>query len=607
MRHSFAPRAIKAFIDPDCFVSVVRTLHSGEQEMSVFDFVIVGGGSAGCVLADRLSEDGKYQVLLLEAGRPDRNPWIHLPIGYAKTMHHPLDNWRFYTEPDANLKDRKIYWPRGRTLGGSSSINGLVYIRGQSADYDHWAQLGNPGWDWKSCLPYFRKLEHNDLGASETRGTDGPIWASSVPGGDKLVDCFIKAGEANGVPFSRDFNSGDQEGVGYLQLSTRHGLRCSTAVSYLKRARARKNLTVWTGAHVTRIVLEARKAVAVEFRRNGQLERAAANREILLSAGAIQSPQILELSGIGSADLCKANNIPLVHHLAGVGENLQDHLQIRMMYEINEPITINDDLNSVFRRAQIGIKWLIRRTGPLAIGINKGAMFCKALPDVSATPDIQFHFAPLSAKSTAGKVDPFSGCTMSVCQLRPESRGTIHIASPDPFAKPHIQANYLSTETDRRTMVAGMKFARRMSKTRPLSDLIKREVTPGPEFRSDQELLDACRQLATTIFHPVGTAKMGRADDRLAVVDASLKVHGVDRLRVIDCSIMPTLISGNTNIPAIMIAEKAADMIRADALKQKPVLEISTDRTIARKSARTIREDTQSGGQHEGHRHAHSQ
>lgn len=575
--------------------------------MTSFDFVIVGAGSAGCVLADRLSSDGKYRVLLLEAGRSDKNPWIHLPIGYAKTMHHPLDNWRFYTEPDAHLNNRKVYMPRGRTLGGSSSINGLVYIRGQKADYDHWAQLGNKGWDWNSCLPYFRKLEHNDQGPSETRGFDGPVWASTVPAGDKLVDSFIKAGEANGVPFARDFNTGDQEGVGYLQLSTRRGLRCSTAASYLKRARGRKNLVIMTSAHVTRIVFNSGRAEAVEFRKDGQVDRVRANREILLSAGAIQSPQILQLSGVASKEFLKKHGIPVVHDLPGVGENLQDHLQVRMMYEVSEPITINDDLNSLFGRARIGLEWLIRRTGPLALGINKGAMFCRALPEINDTPDTQFHFAPLSAKSTAGKVDPFSGCTMSVCQLRPESRGSIYIASPDPLEPPRIHANYLAAEVDRHTMVAGMKFGRRMSLTEPLAGLLRREITPGPEFQTDDELLEAGRQLGTTIFHPVGTAKMGRAEDKYAVVDSGLKIHGIRGIRVVDCSIMPTLISGNTNVPAIMIAEKASDMILADAMEHKTIVEVSMKRNAAEKQAAAANAINFSGGKHEGSGQANSQ
>ena len=535
--------------------------------MQIFDFVIIGGGSSGCVLADRLSEDGKYSVLLLEAGQRDRYPWIHIPIGYAKTMKHPVYNWRFNTEPDAGLNDRQIYMPRGRTLGGSSSINGLIYIRGQSKDYDHWRQLGNDGWGWESCLPYFKRLEHNDLGASDTRGTGGPIWASTVPGGDPLIDAFIKAAQANGVPHTRDFNRGEQEGVGYYQLSTRRGFRCSTAVSYLRRARGRRNLTLETEAFVSRIVFDGRRATGVEYHRRGQNHRAAAAREVILSAGAIQSPQILQLSGIGSATFLKSFDIPVVRDLPGVGENLQDHLQVRLMFEVNQPITINDELNSPLGRVRMGLEYLFKRSGPLALGINKAGMFCRALPDENSTPDTQFHVATVSADSAAGAVHPFSGCTLSVCQLRPESRGHVRIKSTDVHEAPAIQCNYLSTETDRRTTVAGVKFARRVAGSSPLAEYMKRELTPGPGAHADDELLDACKRLGTTIFHPVGTAKMGPEHDARAVVDSTLKVHGIDGLRVVDCSIMPTLVSGNTNIPAIMIAEKAADLIRADAAR----------------------------------------
>lgn len=530
-----------------------------------FDFVIVGAGSAGCVLADRLSEGGKYSILLLEAGPTDRYPWIHIPIGYAKTMKHPIYNWRFNTDPDPNLGGRSIYWPRGRTLGGSSSINGLIYIRGQKQDYDHWAQMGNKGWDWDSCLPYFKRLERNDLGASETRGIDGPVWASTVPHDDELMDAFIEAANTIGIRRTDDFNDGLQEGVGYYQLTTQNGLRCSTAASYLKRARGRKNLTIETDTLVSRILFDGKRATGVEILNENNLSQVTANLEVLLCTGAVQSPQILQLSGIGPASLLRDHGIPVVHELSGVGENLQDHLQIRMMYEVSRPVTINDEMNSIFGKARMALEWLLQRRGSMAIGINKAGMFCRALPEESETPDIQFHVAPLSADTAAGKVHTFSGCTLSVCQLRPESRGYIRIKSADPKDAPSIQANYLSTEKDRRTTIAGVKFARQMARTKPFANYIKREFTPGEDVRSDNELLEACRKLGTTIFHPAGTVKMGSAEDSSAVVDPQLKVHGLRGLRVIDCSIMPTLVSGNTNIPTVMIAEKISDQIRADA------------------------------------------
>lgn len=537
----------------------------GRSELKTFDFIIVGAGSAGCVLADRLTEDGKYSVLLLEAGPADRNLWIHLPIGYAKTMKHPVYNWMFNTEPNPNLNGRSIYWPRGRTLGGSSSINGLIYIRGQKEDYDHWGQLGNKGWDWDSCLPYFKRLEHNDLGESDTRGVGGPICASTVPNDDELVNAFIQSAKKLGIKQTNDFNNGDQEGVGYYQLTTKRGFRCSTAATYLKRARKRRNLAIQTEALVERVVFDGKRAAGVEFFKGGTRNFAIANLEVLLCAGAVKTPQILQLSGVGPAQLLRDQDIRVVHDLRGVGENLQDHLQVRVMYEVTRPITINDEMNSFLGKARMAMHWLLRRSGPIAIGINKAGMFCRALPDESQTPDIQFHFATLSADTAAGEVHPFSGCTLSVCQLRPESRGFVRIKSKNPNEAPSIQANYLATEKDRRTTVAGVKFARRMVHTKPFADYIKREFTPGDNIQTDEELLAACRELGTTIFHPVGTAKMGPPDDRTSVVDSQLRVHGLGGLRVVDCSIMPTLISGNTNIPAIMIAEKISDRIRSDA------------------------------------------
>jgi len=536
--------------------------------MQAFDYVIVGAGSAGSVLANRLSENGRFTVCLLEAGPKDRYPWIHIPIGYAKTMQHPKYNWRFYTEPEPELAGRKIYQPRGRTLGGSSSINGLVYIRGQQRDYDAWRDLGNPGWGWADVLPYFRKLETNDLGASATRGDSGPMHATSVTPEHELVEAFIAASERLGVPRTNDFNDGRQHGVGYFQVSTKNGFRCSTAVAYLKPAMSRANLHVETLAQATRILFDGRRARGVRYVQQGRTREVAATREVLLCAGAIQSPQLLQLSGVGPAWLLAEFGIEPVHVSPGVGENLQDHLQVRLMYEVTRPITTNDAVRSLSGRARMGLQWLVRRNGPLAVGINHGGMFCRALPRENPTPDIQFHFAALSADSTAGDVHDFPGCTYSVCQLRPESRGFVRIRSVDALQAPRIQCNYLSTETDRRTTVAGVKFAREVAATEPMASYMKREYRPGPNVRTDDEILQFCREYATTIFHPCGTAKMGPAHDPMAVVDAQLRVNGVDGLRVVDCSVMPTLVSGNTNIPAVMIAEKAADMVLGGPRRQ---------------------------------------
>ncbi len=531
---------------------------------STVDFIIIGAGSAGCVLANRLSANGKYSVCVIEAGPRDRNPWIHIPIGYGKTMFHKTLNWGFYTDPDDNMLGRRIYWPRGRTLGGSSSINGLIYIRGQKQDYDSWEQAGNAGWDWAHCLPYFRKLETNDLGAGPTHGTDGPLNATSIKTPHPLVEALIQAGAALGLKKRGDFNDGDHEGVGYYQLTTRNGKRCSTAVAYLDPARQRHNLRIETDAQVTAILMQGTRASGVRYRKGSQEHTLLANREVIVSAGAIQSPQLLQLSGIGPADLLAQFGIPVVKDLPGVGGNLQDHLQIRLIYEVTRPITTNDQLRTLWGKAAIGLQWLLFRGGPLAIGINQGAVFARAIPE-SATPDIQFHFGTLSADLAGGAVHEFSGCTYSVCQLRPESRGAIRIQSSDPLRAPSIQPHYLSSALDRRTAVAGFKYARRLAATAPLSTLMKREYRPGDGVQTDDEILHFCREYGATIFHPVGTARMGAAQDPAAVVDQRLRVHGVGGLRVVDASIMPTITSGNTNVPVVMIAERAADFILEDA------------------------------------------
>ncbi|PJM67489.1 GMC family oxidoreductase [Achromobacter ruhlandii] len=533
------------------------------------DYIVVGAGSAGCVLANRLSASGQHSVCLLEAGPPDRSPWIHIPIGYGKTMFHKVLNWGYYTEPDPNMLDRRIYWPRGRTLGGSSAINGLIYIRGQRQDYDAWVAAGNPGWSWGECLPYFRKLENNDLGAGATRGTEGPLNATSIKTPHPLVEGLIGAAGALGLPHVRDFNTGDQEGVGYYQLTTRNGRRCSTAVAYLRPARGRANLRVETGAHAMAILFEGSRACGVRYRQDGQVRTLRARREVILCAGALQSPQLLQLSGVGPAGLLRRFGIGVVRDLPGVGENLQDHLQIRLIYETRRPITTNDQLRTLHGRAAMGLQWLLFRGGPLAVGINQGGLFCRVDP-ASATPDTQFHFATLSADMAGGKVHPFSGCTYSVCQLRPSSRGTVRLRSADPFEAPAMQPNYLSTELDRRMTVAAVKYARRLAATEPLAGLMKREFRPGSEVRSDDEILHFCREYGATIFHPSGTAKMGPREDPMAVVDERLRVHGVSGLRVVDCSIMPTLVSGNTNVPVVMLAERAADFILQDLHAARP-------------------------------------
>lgn len=532
-----------------------------------FDYIVVGAGSAGCVMAGRLSEDPSTKVLLLEAGPSDRSLWIHLPIGYGKTMWSDTLNWRFNTDPDPNMNGRRIYWPRGKTLGGSSSINGLIYIRGQHEDYDHWAALGNTGWSHDDVLPYFVKSEGNQRGSIAWHGASGPLKVSDIGAKHELIEAFIDGAQQLGVPRTDDFNGARQEGAGYYQLTTHRGWRCSTADAYLKPAGQRGNLRIETEAFAAGVIFEGRRAVGVRYAQGGMMKTARCRAEVLLCAGSIQSPQLLQLSGVGPRALLDKFGIPVVAESAGVGENLQDHLQIRLIFECTRPITTNDQLNSWFGQTKIALQWLLFRSGPLAVGINQGGCFMRALQRADGspkarTPDIQFHVATLSADMAGGKVHPYSGFTMSVCQLRPESRGHVRIRSTDPFEAPQMQSNYLSTELDRRTAVAGVKAARAIAASPAMRPYVKREVKPGPEAGSDAELLEFCRNTGATIFHPTGTCRMGV--DPLAVVDPRLRVNGVSGLRVIDCSVMPTLVSGNTNAPAVMLAEKAVDLIQED-------------------------------------------
>ena len=527
-----------------------------------YDYVIVGAGSAGCVLANRLTENARHTVLLLEAGPKDSYPWIHIPIGYGKTMFHPVYNWGFYTEPEPAMNNRRLYWPRGRGLGGSSSINGLIYVRGQPQDYEGWAALGNRGWGWRNVLPYFRKMERNSRGASEYHGGEGPLWCSDIGERHELMEAIIRAGHELGVPRNDDFNGASQEGVGYYQLFTRNGWRCSAAAAYLRPAQRRSGLRVETNAHTTAITFEGTHATGVEYWQHGLVKQARAAREVILAAGAVQTPQLLQLSGVGRAAFLQEMGIPVITDLPGVGENLQDHLQFRLMYKVSKPITTNDQLRTLSGRLGIGLKWLLFRTGPLAVGINQGGLFTRVLPD-STTPDIQFHFATLSADMAGGKPHPWSGCTFSVCQLHPESRGTVKIKSRDPLEAPAMRPNYLTREADCRCAVEAIKYARRLAAAPALKEYLAEEYRPGRGTASDEELLEFARNYGATIFHPSGTCRMGA--DPLAVVDERLRVHGVPGLRVVDCSVMPTLVSGNTHAPVVMIAEKAADMIREDA------------------------------------------
>jgi choline dehydrogenase len=529
--------------------------------MQEFDYVIVGAGSAGCVLARRLVDAGS-SVCLLEAGPPDRSIWIHLPIGYGKTMWDRSVNWRFETEPDPGMNGRRIYWPRGKTLGGSSAINGLIYIRGQREDFDDWAKAGNPGWSFSEVLPYFVKSENNERGADNLHGASGPLAVSDIKPKDELTEALIAGAVELGIPRNPDFNGITQEGAGYYQLNTKRGLRCSTAVGYLRPIRRDAKLRVVTQAQASRVLFEGRRAVGVTYWRLGGSFEARARREVILAAGAVQSPQLLQLSGVGAPDHLASLRVPLVAASPQVGENLQDHLQVRLTFRCTKPITTNDELRSVFGRVRMGLQWLFLRSGPIGIGINKGGIFARALPEAER-PDVQFHCGTLSADMAGGKVHDFSGFTLSVCQLRPQSRGSIRARSRDVTEPPAIEPHYLSTDLDRRTTVAAIKLARRLAETQAARPYVAEEIRPGPGVVTDAEVLEFARDAGATIFHPCGTCRMGGDPD--AVVDPRLKVRGVDGVRVVDAAIMPSLVSGNTNAAVVMIAEKASDMILEDA------------------------------------------
>jgi len=538
-----------------------RRTHMTEETLE-FDYVIVGAGSAGCVLANRLSADGKNSVLLLEAGPKDRNLWIHVPLGYGRLFKEKTVNWMYQTEPEPGLGGRTVFQPRGKVLGGSSSINGLLYVRGQHEDYDRWRQHGNSGWGFDDVLPYFRKAEDQQRGADDFHGVGGPLPVSDLIYADPLSAAFIEAAAEAGIPRNPDFNGATQEGAGFFQTTTRGGRRASTAVAYLRPASGHINLHVETSALAQRVVFAGRRAVAVEYRRAGTLRTARARKEILVSSGAYNSPQLLQLSGIGPAELLRKHGIDVVLDSPGVGSDLQDHMQVRVVMRCTKKITLNDIVNHPVRRIMAGVQYAAFRKGPLTIAAGTSGAFFKTNPRL-ATPDIQIHFLPFSTDKMGEKLHSFSGFSASVCQLRPESRGSLRIRSADPSAPPEIRINYLATEVDRSANVEGLKKLRNILRAPALRPYVVEEVDPGAKVTTDEALLDFCRQRGSTVYHPTSTCRMG--SDPLAVVDARLRVRGIEGLRVVDASIMPDLVSGNTNAPVIMIAEKASDMILQDA------------------------------------------